>query len=593
MSSATVRKLFFILTDFLLALIAVKVAYIIRFGYPVPPEELLILRRIILPAAFIQVVAFYITGLYSRNWSYPVRANLVHTVKAIFFSFFVLTTIVFFQRILGLSRVVLVLDHILVFFLILSLRLGMRLHPLFQRRAGERREPCLIIGAGDAGRSLAAQMISDPRIRLEPVAFLDDDRSLIGKRFSGIPVVDVTDRVREVAASFDLASVIVSIPSARGDAIRRIVSRCRTAGLEVRIVPGIREIIEGDVRPSDVRPFKPEDLLGRETVEIAADSIRDTLRERRVLVTGAAGSIGSELVRQLRGFAPGRIIAIDQDESGLFRLLLDRVEREEGYLADISDGDRVAWILERERPDIIFHAAAYKHVPILQTNVYEAVKTNIVGTINLARLAQKYAVDRFIFISTDKAVESSSVMGMSKRVGEMIMNRLEYDEGKTRFSSVRFGNVLLSNGSVVPVFEEQIKRGGPVTVTDPEMVRYFMTISEAVRLVLQSAVFSGPGALYVLDMGEPVRILDLARTMIALYGNPEVEIRIIGPRPGEKLREKLFFDNERTEESDHPSIKKVISSGGERLDISELERFFRTTRNEELLLHKLRGLTRL
>jgi FlaA1/EpsC-like NDP-sugar epimerase len=423
------------------------------------------------------------------------------------------------------------------------------------------RQPTLLIGAGRAGAMVVREIAARPEIGLEPVGFLDDDLSLMGLRVSGVPVLGPTDRIAELARRCGARQVLITIANGSVGDLRRISRLCRECGLPVKIIPPPHEIVGGRINLARIRPIAVEDLLPRDPVRLAGEDIRATLRGRRVCATGAGGSIGSELCRTVCGFGVGSLILIERAENSLFEIHRQLVQafpevRVVPCLADIRDPARMNQLFDALNPEVIFHAAAHKHVPLMESNPCEAIKNNVLGTAALARLAHERGVDQFVMISTDKAVKPSSVMGASKRVAELFVQAFA-QKSRTRFITVRFGNVLGSNGSVVPLFREQIARGGPVTVTHPEMRRYFMTIPEACQLVLQAAVLGTGGEIFILDMGEQIKIVDLARNLICLSGlvpDEDVQIQFTGLRPGEKLSEELFSHEEDVRKTSHPRI---------------------------------------
>jgi FlaA1/EpsC-like NDP-sugar epimerase len=415
----------------------------------------------------------------------------------------------------------------------------------------------LIVGAGEAGQMLARQMRDEPELGLEPIGFVDDDPELIGSEIEGLPVEAETARLVEAAGRLAAQEILIAIPSARGSLIRRLVLLCKQAGLPFRIAPGLRAIIDGDVSFEQVRPVSTDDLLGRETVRFQADSARSVVAGRSVMVTGAGGSIGGELCRQLVTLEPAELILLGRGENSIFEIMgeLTAIAPDANLvpvIADVRDRDRLAVLAGRHRPQLILHAAAHKHVPLMEDNPEEAVVVNAGGTANLVEFARQVAAERFVLISTDKAAEPSSMMGASKKLAELIVRHAQ-DGAPTRFMTVRFGNVLGSRGSVVPFFMDRIAAGKPLPVTHPEMTRYFMTIREAAMLVIEAMVLGEAGATYILDMGEPVPILELARNLLVLSGfDPDdggPGIEIVGMRPGEKLHESLLDPEEKLEPS--------------------------------------------
>lgn len=431
----------------------------------------------------------------------------------------------------------------------------------------DRRKRVGIIGAGHAGLSLAQELQSNPRLGLHPVAFFDDDPGKWRARAWDIPVVGSPELLAKgIARSYQIDELILSMPSAPAIRINQIIEVIRRAGLDYKTVPSLGEMAVGKYKVSHLRTVQIEDLLGREPVQLQAEEIRKLLAGRRVMVTGAGGSIGSELCRQVASHDPSQLLLVERSEVQLFVVeqeLLRRGHRNlvRALIADVLDERRLRHIFEVFKPEIIFHAAAHKHVPMMESQPEEAIKNNTFGTALLARLAEEFGVERFVLISTDKAINPTSVMGATKRLAEMLLQDLmARNHTSTRFTAVRFGNVLGSSGSVVPLFREQIAAGGPVTVTHPQMTRYFMTIPEAVGLVLQSTVLGQGGEIFVLDMGKPVRILDLAKQMIELCGfepGKDIRIEFSGVRPGEKLFEEISYSLESVSPTAHPKIMRL------------------------------------
>jgi len=420
---------------------------------------------------------------------------------------------------------------------------------------------CLIVGAGDSGEALLRELRRMPVQRYLVVGFLDDNPAKRGMEIHGVPVLGDTAGIRAACENHQVEDVLIALQRIPQRELRKIVERCEGTNVRFQIIPPVDEVIAGRVTVSQVRDVAITDLLGREQVKLDEAGLRAFLQDKRVLITGAGGSIGSEICRQVAGYRPARLILVEQAENNLFE-----IDREIGVrapdvsrvcrIADICDAARVDWVFREERPEVVFHAAAHKHVPMMEINVGEAVKNNILGTRTIADAAKRHGVGRFVMISTDKAVNPTSVMGCTKRVAEMYIQQLRQGSA-TQYMTVRFGNVLGSSGSVVPIFAKQIAAGGPVTVTDPRMTRYFMTIPEATQLVLQAGVIGNDGDIFVLDMGEPVKIVDLAREMITLSGlRPDIDIEIVfsGVRPGEKLFEELSVKGENMAPTRHQQI---------------------------------------
>jgi FlaA1/EpsC-like NDP-sugar epimerase len=432
----------------------------------------------------------------------------------------------------------------------------------------------VVVGAGDAAQLILKEMQRNPAFGYTPIGLVDDDPRKKNLRLHGIRVLGTTADLRHVLRDRRPDEVLIAIPSAPGELRRRIVEVARGEGVPVKTLPALHELISGDYNlAGQIRPVEVEDLLGREPVEVDVEAISSYLAGKTVLVTGAGGSIGSELCRQIVRAHPVRIVLVDQGESALHdieRELVDERSFSAGVpvLADVCNRDRMRQVFERYLPQVVFHAAAYKHVPLMEANPLESVRNNVLGTRSVADVAIEFGVERFVLISTDKALNPGSVYGQSKTLCEWIVgSHGERDDVPTRFMAVRFGNVLNSAGSVIPIFRRQIERGGPVTVTDSEMTRFFMTIPEAVALVVQAGAIGGRGRIFVLDMGEPIRIVDLARNMTRLSGKEpdrDVEIVFIGARPGEKIHEELFAEGETWQPTSHP---KIVA-----LDVSPVER---------------------
>jgi FlaA1/EpsC-like NDP-sugar epimerase len=467
----------------------------------------------------------------------------------------------YFARI---ARGVLLLDFLATVFLVCTARLGVRIYREELRPISpEGVTRVLIVGAGDAAESIVREINRMPVDRYRVVGFVDDDPNKQGLHIHGLPVLGTTADIPQLCREESVEEIIIAIPSASQKELRRVIDLCSGTKLKFQSLPSVTDLIDGRVTASQIRPVDINDLLGRETVELDEDAIGRFLRGRRVLITGAGGSIGSEMARQVCRFGPSQLVLVEQAETPLFDIE-NELKRSFGHvdlvpaICDIYDRNRVLTLWNDRDPDVVIHAAAHKHVPLMEQNPCEAIKNNILGTKNVADASCRTRVAEFVMISTDKAVNPSSVMGASKRVAEIYVQSLNgRQDCRTRFKAVRFGNVLGSTGSVVPTFRKQIARGGPVTVTHPEMVRYFMTIPEAAQLVLQASATGEGGQVLLLDMGEPVRIVDLARNMITLSGfvpGEDIDIRFTGVRPGEKLFEELRTEGEDIEPTVHPKV---------------------------------------
>ncbi|MEZ5307249.1 MAG: nucleoside-diphosphate sugar epimerase/dehydratase [Pyrinomonadaceae bacterium] len=522
---------------------------------------------------FVQFAALFLTGGYSIIWRYVSLEDIKAFLKAAFVSG---TVLVLVRLLLSPDRFIrwqvplsiIFMDTVFSFAGLLALRVIRRFAYEIREKRGFslrprklRRKPALLVGAGRIGATLAKEVVGRADSNLEVRGFIDDDRSKVGGSVSGLKVLGTTDDLARIIDEFSIEEVVIAIDQAEGKSIRRILDICRAIPVRAAIVPSLNEIAHGHVSVSRIRDVQIEDVLGRDPVELDDNNLHDFLTNKTVLVTGAGGSIGSELVRQITVYKPKKIILVERSEFALFQLdrelakNFQNTERE-ALIADVGDDRRMEEIFSNFKPEVVFHAAAHKHVPLMEANVTEAVRNNILATEKLGRLAGKHGVKDFVLISTDKAVNPTSIMGASKRVAELAVQSLN-NEFDTCYVAVRFGNVLGSAGSVVPIFREQIKNGGPVTVTDKEMTRFFMTIPEASQLVLQAGALGEGGEIFILDMGKPVRVLELAEDMIRLSGlrpYDEIDIVFTGMRKGEKLYEELEITGEQLLKTRHPKI---------------------------------------
>ena len=502
-------------------------------------------------------------GLYGQIWRYAGIAEARRVLLAGITSAVLVTAVsLLVGRPFPMS--VSLFGSMAVTLLIGGVRFQSRLFSFNRRREDVHGLRVAVLGAGEAAAELVRHMRRDPKAGLVPVALFDDDPRSRGRSCAGVPVVGPFESLLELARTEELHQVILAIPTASNAEVRRAADLADRAGLPLRVLPPVQELVGGQVRTSSIRDLRIDDLLGRSPVPTDLASVRALLEGRRVLVTGAGGSIGSEIARQVAACDPASLLLLDHDETHLHDVMSSLTSPAIPLLTDIRHRDHVARVFADQRPDVVFHAAAHKHVPLLESHPCEAVKTNVQGTRNVLDAARAVGVERFIFVSTDKAVEPSSVMGATKRLGERLT--LDAAEAGQRFSAVRFGNVLGSRGSVIPTFLRQIASGGPVTVTDARMTRYFMSIPEAVHLVLQAAALSEGGEIFMLEMGEPVRILDLAARMVRLSGfrpGADIEIRVTGIRPGEKLEEELRQTCERPEATSHPSVCALRDHSGQ------------------------------
>lgn len=565
------RLAFFLLADSFLIGFSLYASFWLRFDGAIPAEYAEKFPAYLGLALIIKISFLTAFGMYKISWRFFGLGDLQKLIAGISMASISLVAIYLGFRthgpLSGFPRAVILADYVITLVILGVLRISKRAIIEYLSKVGRMRHgrtPILIVGAGEAGSAIGRDMLINKKSKYFPVGYIDDDQSKRGMNIHGIKVLGTRNDIPRLMKANAVNEVLIAIPSFRSKDIRDVVEIIRNSGgpANIKILPGILDLMDGNVTLSDIKEVQVEDLLGREKVEINFAAIRTFLNRKRVLITGAGGSIGSELVRTVITFEPSLTVLLDIDETELF-YLMNRFRRAEmeivPVIGDIRDRKKMEDVFERFRPEIVIHSAAYKHVPVLDSYPEEAVKTNILGTKILGELALKFKVEKFVYISTDKAINPTSVMGSTKRVGEEMLRVLNGRNG-TKFISVRFGNVLGSRGSVIPVFEDQIKRGGPVTVTHPEMKRYFMATSEAVLLVLQAAAIGEGGEAFILDMGEPIKILDLARDMIRLSGHePDVDIPIVfsGLRPGEKLFEELLGAEEGSEPTEHARIFKA------------------------------------
>jgi FlaA1/EpsC-like NDP-sugar epimerase len=510
----------------------------------------------------VQGASFWYFGLYRGIWRFASIPDFIRILKAVSVGVIASAAIIFlWTRLEGVPRSVFVLDAVFLILILGGSRLLYRWHKdrhIYMLRDGKR---ALIVGAGRAGEMLARDMLRNPESPYQPVAFVDDDAGKRGMDMHGLRVYGPCENIPELARQLEADLVLIALPSADSRALRRIVEICEQANLPFRALPPLQDLVSGQVSVKQLRDVQIEDLLGREKVTLDWDAIHRGMTGHAVMVTGGGGSIGSELCRQVARLGPSRLIVVDSSEYNLYRIDLE-LRRDfpqlnfVAGLGDVTDADAIGRLMRGYRPSVVFHAAAYKHVPLLEHQAPAAVANNIFGTRVVAEQAVAQGCETFVLISTDKAVNPANIMGTSKRVAEIVCQDLDR-RSKTRFVTVRFGNVLGSAGSVVPLFQEQIARGGPVTVTHPDITRYFMTIPEACQLILQASVIGEGGEIFVLDMGEPVKIAYLAEQLIRLSGRKpgeDIEIVYTGLRPGEKLYEELFHDAEHLGDTRHPKI---------------------------------------
>jgi len=609
------RSFFWVILDIVFINVSLILSLILRFGEGWGAYFYVYQELIIYLSGFFLLFAV-IFRLYKRIWRYLSIGDLFLIAEVVTGGIF--STVLCLNLVKGIvfPRTVVALTWFFSLALVGGSRLVWRLYHERKGALNKGQERILIVGAGDAGEVISREIIRRPDLG-KLVGFMDDDKEKVGKRIHNIKVLGNIEGINDILKKEQVGTVIIAIPTASGKQIRRIIDNIKNKEVKIKTLPGLYELVDGKVSVSRIRNIRIEDLLGREPVDLNLEEISGYLEDRRVMVTGGGGSIGGELARQICRFGPRSLILLDHSENGLFHINLE-LERKwskagmkiELVVADIRDRDKMDKIFKKYRPEVVFHAAAHKHVPMMEYHPDEAVMNNIIGTKNVAELAEKYGAERAVMISTDKAINPTSVMGASKRVAEMVVKDLgsrkaEVEEermgeregegkregkGKTKFVAVRFGNVLESNGSVIPMFKQQIAEGGPVTVTDREVKRYFMTLPEASQLVIQAGALGKGGEVFVLDMGEPVKVLDMARELIHLSGlevGEDIEIKIVGLRPGEKMFEEILTEEERSRvlgDSGHEKIfiAKVKEVDGEKLekDIEELERLAKEMDNE-------------
>ncbi len=543
-------------------------AFLLRFDFSIPPDYLAYVQVTLPVAILAKTTVFYALGVFRIVWAYVGVSDSLRILQATVLGTAATATLNLLVKPWSITpRSVLLIDALLTFLFVSGLFVSFRLRRESRRTVATELEPVFIVGAGDAGDSLLRELRRNGAGGVRPVAFLDDDPQKIGRLLHGVPVLGCVADATRLAERHRVGRAYVAIPSLSAKELRRIVGELKHARLSIKVLPPMAQLMTSSAMAPQLREVALEDLLRRDTVRPDVTAISRFVQGKVVLVTGAAGSIGSELCRQILGFSPAHLVALDCAETPLHDLMLELLPRWPAggvapRLVDVTDREAVRRVFAEHRPEIVFHAAALKHVPMLESHPHRAIQVNVAGTRVVAEAAAASA-STFVMISTDKAVRPTSVMGASKRIAERLVRGLNSRAGvRTRHVSVRFGNVLGSNGSVVPIFRKQLARGGPLTVTHPDMRRYFMTIPEAVHLVLQAATLGQGGEVFVLDMGEPVRIVDLAQNLIRLSGfEPEVDIRIefTGIRPGEKLFEEWSMDSERLSRTAHPKVFQLRS----------------------------------
>lgn len=572
------KQLTLVILDIIFINASIFAGYFIKFSFEIPKAFLRIYSQSMVGITVIMIACFYFFKLYKSIWKYASIDELISVIIAVTTG----TLLCFFYGIAILGKRLPLSTYFVMWAFTIMLSGGIR---FLRRLIGsielispniiKKTKRTLIVGAGDAGAMVVREMKKHPELGYIPVAFIDDEESKKGKVIHGISIVGDRKDIPLVVHNKDIDEILIALPSIDNDERKEIIRVCNETGCKLKTLPGIYELIDGKATIKQIREVEIEDLLGREQVELNIDDIAGYLKDKVVLVTGGGGSIGSELCRQIARFEPKKLIILDVYENNAYDLQMELnfkypTLEKRVIIASVRDKKRLDDIFSKQRPDVVFHAAAHKHVPLMETNPKEAIKNNVAGTLNLVECADKYDVKKFVQISTDKAVNPTNIMGATKRICEMIIQSIN-KVSKTEFVAVRFGNVLGSNGSVIPLFKKQIKAGGPVTVTHPDINRYFMTIPEAAQLVIQAGAMAKGGEIFILDMGKPVKIVDLARDLIRLSGlepDKDIKIEFTGLRPGEKLYEELLMDEEGIKTTTH---KKIFIGKPMNIDFTELK----------------------
>ncbi|WP_414056011.1 polysaccharide biosynthesis protein [Macrococcus equi] len=558
------KTLLLVLVDTLIVLGSVILAWFIVKGSSPEPNTYFVVTGITILLAYLLFA--FLFNLFNRLWIYASVKELISIVYAVTLAVFTGTVLTYIVLTLMKETNNIIFGAVIIIWLCLIVFIGATriFFRVFNKdhESKEGFERVLIFGAGRGGTTLARQMENVPYMKMKPVLFLDDDVNKYKQVINGVKVMGSRNDLRESIDKYAIDKVILAIPSLAQYKLKELYDICIESGVKVQIMPNIDDVLTGKKEVSHLKNIDLEDLLGRDPVRLDAGGIRDVINNKTILITGAGGSIGSEIVRQASSFGPKRVLLLGHGENSIYNITMEMKNRfKDGHInfipviADIQDRDRMFSIVEKYRPDVVFHAAAHKHVPLMEGNPKEAIKNNIFGTKNIAEASDAFGVKTFVMVSTDKAVNPPNIMGATKRWAEMVVQNLD-KRSETKFVAVRFGNVLGSRGSVIPLFKKQIEKGGPVTVTHPDITRYFMTIPEASRLVIQAGVLAKGGEVFVLDMGEPVKIVDLAKNVIELagYSIEDIGIEFTGLRPGEKMYEELLNENEVSDDQVHEKI---------------------------------------
>lgn len=584
MKKYIVRSIIFVIADIITLNIGLILAFLLRFDFnieSIPVNFLSNYPILAITATAVKLIIFTVFRLYKSLWRYAGIYEVVSVVIASGIANTVLSLVLILQH--GFTgavfapRSIFAITFMIDVFAIGGVRLLYRAYRRYTLGVTidmDKIRRVLIIGAGDAGVIIAREMRNHPELYHKPVAFIDNDKFKIGYKINGIPVLSHYDDITEICEKRQINEIIIALPNAKPAELNRVYAECARTNCRIRILPSMTQIIDESVVMQKVKDIDIEDLLGRDIISLDNEEIAGYIENRSILITGAGGSIGSELTRQIAKFSPSRMFLLDNYENNLHDVVLEVRAKYpnlsiEPIIANIREEKRIDEVFSKCKPEIVFHAAAHKHVPLMEWHPEEAVKNNVIGTWNVAHSAHKFGTRRFVLISSDKAVNPTNVMGATKRIAEMIIQALNVNSS-TEFTAVRFGNVLGSNGSVIPLFRRQIEAGGPVTVTHPDMTRYFMAIPEAAQLVIQSGAIARGGEIFILDMGQPVKILDLAENMIRLSGfepYEDIPIEFVGLRPGEKLYEELLLSEEgiRKTKNDKIFVAKSLFTDYERI----------------------------
>jgi FlaA1/EpsC-like NDP-sugar epimerase len=573
--SSRLKAVFLMVIDAIIVMVTPCLALYIRFDGDVEPQYFNQLFRFLPIIVVVWLGVFYRFGLYNRLWRYASINELLAITGAVTVSS-IITSVPMYYTGTGLPRMGYFLNWVLSIVFIGGSRLIVRIQSHLRNKISTASKSVLIIGAGDAGAMIAREIQQRYADSKKLVGFIDDDKNKKNQMLFGVKVLGTRDDIGSIVASHNVQEIIIALPSIGGDVLREIIGHCKKSDCKVLTVPGLYELIDGKVTVQQLRNVDLEDLLRRDQVRLDIEQIASYVRGKRVLVTGAGGSIGSEICRQIARLSPGQLVLLGKGENSIYEIHQELIAKHpklvpEPVIADVRDRSRIQAIFRRVKPHVVFHAAAHKHVPLMEAQPEEAVRNNILGTKVVADAADRHGAEIFVMISTDKAVNPTSVMGATKRVAELII-QLQNRASTTKYVAVRFGNVLGSRGSVIPLFKRQIADGGPVTITHPEMQRYFMTISEATQLVLQAGAMATGGEVFVLDMGEPVKIVDMACDLIELSGlvpHKDIAIEFTGLRPGEKLFEELLTAEEGTRATKH---EKIFVANLRQVDEAKLQR---------------------